>query len=63
MKFVKLHDDGREMLVNMNAVTEVYKVDDDKCVLYLNLAENGEQIHFTVDETLDEIFEKIKESE
>lgn len=61
MTFVKLHSNGREMLVNMSTVTEIYKmIGDGKSDLYLNFEVGGEQAHFKVDESLDEIYEKMK---
>ena len=62
MKFVKLHQSGREILVNMSTVTDIYMI-DNKCQLFLNLAVDGDQAHLKVDESLDEIYEKVKESE
>ena len=38
MKFVKLHYNGREMLVNMSNVSDIYVTSDGKCELFLNLA-------------------------
>ena len=64
MKFVKLHQNGREMLVNMSTVTEIYNViGDSKSDLYFNFAEGGEQVRLNVDESLDEIYEKVKGNE
>lgn len=63
MKFVKLHNEGREVLVNMSTVTEIYthKVTGySKSALYLNFEVDGEQVHLNVDESLDEIYEKVK---
>ena len=59
MKFVKLHQNGREMLVNMSAVSEIYAPSVGKCELFLSLAVGDEQVYFEVDETLDEIYEKV----
>ncbi len=61
MTFVKLHNNGREMLVNMSNVTDICNaIGDSKSVLCLNFAVGGEQAHFKVDESLDEIYEKVK---
>lgn len=60
MKFVKLHRDGRELLVNFSLVTEVYPIaGTPSSKLYLIAAE-GEQVVIEVSETLDEILEKVK---
>lgn len=58
MKFVKLHQEGREILVNMNNITDIYML-DNKCQLFLNLAVGDEQVQLKVDETLEEIYEKV----
>lgn len=63
MKFVKLHQEGREILVNMNNITDIYRLTNDKSVLYLNLEVGGDQVQLKVDETLDQIYEKVKGSE
>lgn len=56
MKLVKLHQAGREMLVNLSSVSEVYPVlGKNKSDLHLNFAINGDQVSFRVDESLDEI--------
>lgn len=63
MKFVKLHQNGREILVNLYTVTEVYrKRKNDRSILYFNfVADSGDQAHVTVDESLDEIYAKANE--
>lgn len=60
MKFVKLHNEGREMLVNLCTVSEVYQVlGSDKSSLYFNFTgAEGAQVFLTVDESLDEIYAK-----
>lgn len=61
MNFVKLHKDGVEILINMDTVAEIYRWGDSgKSVLYLNSVIEGEQAHIIVDESLDEIYEKLK---
>ena len=60
MKFVKLHQEGREILVNMSTVSDIYQLTNDKSVLYLNLEVGGDQVQLRVDETLDQIYEKVK---
>lgn len=62
MKFVKLHQEGREILVNMATVSDIYRLTNDKSVLYLNLEVGGDQVQLKVDESLDEIYEKVKGS-
>ena len=60
MKFVKLHQNGREILVNLCAVSEIYQNHEgEKSILYFNFTiDSSEQSHFTVDESLDEIYAK-----
>lgn len=60
MKFVKLHQEGREILVNMDTVSDIYRLTNDKSVLYLNFEVGGDQVQLRVDETLDQIYEKVK---
>lgn len=60
MKFVKLHQEGREILVNMSTVSDIYRLTNDKSVLYLNFEVGGDQVQLRVDETLDQIYEKVK---
>ena len=62
MKFIKLHYNGRETLVNMSNVTDIHRVPGDKSILYLNYEAGGGQAHIKVDEPLDEIYEKLKGS-
>lgn len=59
MKFVKLHQNSSEILVNMCIVSEVYHARENKSILYLSVTnDRGEQVSMTVDESLDEIYEK-----
>lgn len=60
MKFVKLHQNGHEILVNMSTVSEVYRAhESDKSTLYFNFTFGScDQVFFTVDESLDEILAK-----
>ena len=61
MKFVKLHQNGHEMLVNLNTVSEIYQhTGSDQSTLFLNFIVDEEQAHFKVDESLDEIHAKMK---
>lgn len=60
MKFVKLYQEGREILVNMDTVSDIYRLTNDKSVLYLNFEVGGDQVQLRVDETLDQIYEKVK---
>ncbi len=57
MKFIKLHQDGRAFLVNLSNVSEVYTSANNKSRLFFN-SEAGD---LTVDESLDEILELIKQ--
>ena len=45
MKFIKLHQNGREMLVNMSTVSEIYAPSVGKCEMFLNLAVGDEQVY------------------
>lgn len=61
MKFVKLHIDGQEILVNLSTVSEVYPVARiNKSILYFNFATEGGQVTFRVDESIDEILHLSK---
>lgn len=60
MKLVKLHQDGRELLVNLNNVSEVYITKDNKSLMYFNFVMDEGQVSITVDESIDEILELIK---
>lgn len=62
MNFVKLHQSGRELLVNMNNISEVYTAVNNKSSLYFNFAVDGDQVSVPVDESLDEILELIKQA-
>lgn len=65
MKFLKLHFDGKEVLVNMSIVSEIYNLpDQEKSILYFNFVDfeaiSEEQASIKVDESLDEIYEQLK---
>lgn len=60
MKFVKLHQNGRELLVNMNNIAEVHTTRDYDSLLYFNFVTGDDQVSITVDESIDEILELIK---
>ena len=59
MKFIKLHYYKREILVNMNLVTDIHKELGNKSTLYFNYEAGGDQAHLDVDESIDEIFKKV----
>lgn len=59
MKFVKLHRNDQEILVNMSNISDIYETSDGKCDMFLNLAVGDEQVHLKVDESLDEILKKV----
>lgn len=61
MKFIKLHQGGRAFLVNLSNVSEVYTASGNKSSLYFSFAADDGQVNFTVDESLDEILELIKQ--
>ena len=62
MTFVKLHQDGRELLVNLCNVSDVYQESgNNKSRLFFNFAAGGDQVNFPVDESIDEILELIKQ--
>lgn len=55
-EIIKLHQKGREVLVNLSSVSEIYpEVWSDKSILHLNFAINNEQVRIRVDESMDEI--------
>lgn len=59
MEFVKLHQNGHEMLVNLNTVSEIYLVQGSEgSTLYFNFEVDGEQVRIKADESLDEIHTK-----
>lgn len=61
MKFVKLHNKGVEILVNMRSVSAVYRdLESESSVLIYNIAGNngGREVKMLVDESLDEIYAK-----
>ena len=60
MKFIKLCQDGREFLVNLSNVSEVYSSSgDNKSRLYFNFAIGDEQESIAVDESIVEILEMV----
>ena len=62
MKFIKLHQGGREFLVNLSNVSEVYTlIGDNKSRLFFNFSRGGQEAGIKVDESLDEILELIKQ--
>ena len=61
MKFIKLHQNGRALLVNLCNVSDIYSAIENKSCLQFNFAVGGEQEGFVVDESLDEILELIKQ--
>ena len=60
MKIIKLHQSGRVILVNLNNATEIYTYVNNESEVFFNFAVNDEQVSIVVDESLDEIYEKIK---
>lgn len=63
MKFVKLHQHGVELFVNLSLVSEIYPVEGIyKSDLYLN-GNDGEQVSFRVDESVDEILYLSKQAD
>lgn len=60
MKFVKLHQNGKQLLVNLSNVSEIYTM-NNKSGLQFNFAVRDEQESISVDESLDEILELIKQ--
>lgn len=64
MNFVKLHKGGVEVLVNMSTVSEVYHAGDNENMskLYFNFSDgDGMQVSIIADESLEEIYEMLKE--
>ena len=61
MKFVKLHQGGVEMVINLSQVSEMYPVVGiNKSDLYM-IGNVGEQVTFRVDESVDEILDLSKQ--
>ena len=57
MRFIKLHQGGREFLVNLSNVSEVYTlIDDNKSRLFFNFSRGDQSVRITVDESLDETY-------
>ena len=61
MKFIKLHQGGQELLVNLCNVSDIYHESGNKSSLFFNFAADGDQVSITVDESIDEILELIKQ--
>lgn len=61
MKFIKLHQHGEALLVNLSNISEVYMALKNESSLHFNFATDDEQVCITVDESLDEILELIKQ--
>ena len=61
MKFIKLHKNGLELLVNLMNVAEVYPYGNNKSVLHFNFAVDREQESIMVDESIDEVLDLIKQ--
>lgn len=62
MKVIKLHQDGKAFLVNLDNVSEVYPVEDNKSLIYFNFTTTGGQVRRDADESIDEILELIKQA-
>ena len=61
MKFIKLHQCGLELLVDLCNISEIHEESDNKSSLHFNFAVDSEQESITVDESIDEILELIKQ--
>ena len=61
MKFIKLHSNGRALLVNLNNVSEVYTAVNNKSSLYFSFSKGDQVERITVDESIDEILELIEQ--
>lgn len=61
MKFIKLHESGREVLVNLDNVSEVYTLVNKGSELFFNFTAYNEQVSIVVNESLDEILELTKQ--
>lgn len=60
MNFIKLNQNEKPMLVNLDNVTEVYSREDGMgCDLYFTAGNGDYQARISVDETLDQIYALI----
>ena len=60
MKFLKLHARKKDVLINMELVTEIHSMIKGGCSLSFNTMTNdGEQACIEVDENMDEILELL----
>lgn len=61
MKFIKVHQNGKVSLVNMDNVSDVYATTSNRSLVCFSFGVGDDQVTLTVDETLDEILELIKQ--
>lgn len=60
MKFLKLHVSKKDVLVNMELVTEIHSKITGECSLYFNtMVSDEEQSYIEVDENMDKILELL----
>ena len=61
MNFIKLNQNEKPVLVNLDNVTEVYSREVDiGCNIYFTAGNGDSQAYISVDETLDQIQDLIK---
>lgn len=61
MKFIKVHQNGKASLVNLCNVSDIYEAISNRSVVCFNFGVGDDQVTLTVDESLDEILELIKQ--
>lgn len=61
MKFIKLHQNDVAFLVNMSNISEVHMTVNNRSSLYFIPVAGDRADRMTVDESIDEIFELIKQ--
>jgi hypothetical protein len=62
MNFIKLNQNEKPMLVNLDNVTEVYSRGVGiGCSIYFTTGNGDNQAHISVDETLDQIYVLISD--
>ena len=61
MNFLKLHQDGKPILINLDNVTDIHsRGSAGECSIYFNTLYATEQARIDVDETLEQIQDLIK---
>lgn len=61
MSFIKVHQDSKASLVNLCNVSDIYETTSNRSVLCFNFGVGDDPVTLTVEESLDEILELIKQ--